>query len=212
MNKARRDKRIGLSVSYDDTRPVHTGWDHGMDGNMFILFFQTDGVRQRFIDCARGEQGWANGRHSYPERKGAGSRGFSYGKHYGPHDLQTRDWSNMNIGITAQTRKEVAAEHGIDFIVVERVGDKQDSIEAGRRLINNSWFCSEYAGDLVECLENYTRAWNKTTLQWMAAPAKNGFDHGADAFQQVAMGLQPDVVSRRDQFPGGKRKGSFWSQ
>ena len=209
MNKARTDRRIGAPVSHDDTRPVHTGWDLGLDGNMFILFFQTDGVRHRFIDCARGEQaGLMDGIRILKEK--AHTRGFSYGKHYGPHDLQTRDWSNMNIGITAQTRKEVAAEHGIDFIVVERVGDKQDSIEAARRLINNSWFCSEYAGDLVECLDSYTRGWNKTTLQWMAAPAKNGFDHGADAYQQVAMGIQPDAISRRDQF-AGKRKGSFWS-
>jgi hypothetical protein len=55
------------------------------------------------------------------------------------------------------------------------VGDKADSIEAGRRLINNSWFCSEYAGDLVECLDNYTRAWNKTTMQWMAHAGQERF-------------------------------------
>jgi hypothetical protein len=114
-------------------------------------------------------------------------------------------------GITARTRKEVAAENGVEFIVVPRVGDKADSIEAGRRMINNSYFCSEYCGDLVECLDNYTKAWNKSTSQWMGVPAKNGFDHGADAFQQYSMGLQPDVVYRRDQM-GGKRRGSHWSR
>jgi hypothetical protein len=208
MNAARRDKRIGYPVPYDDSRPVHTYWDLGMDGNMAIGFMQTDGVRHRHIDFARGESaGLSDGLRILKQK--SETRGFRYGKHYGPHDLNTRDWSNMT-GVTAQSRKEVAAEHGVDFIVVDRVGDKADSIEAGRRFINNSWFCSEYCGDLVECCDNYTRAWNKTTLQWMATPAKNGFDHGADALQQIAMGMQPDVVYRRDQL--GKRKGSHWSQ
>jgi hypothetical protein len=208
MNGARRDKRIGLPVPYDPSRPVHTGWDLGMDGNMAICFFQTDGVRHRFIDFARGEHsGLSDGIRILREKNE--TRKFVYGKHYGPHDLEHRDWSDMT-GVTAKTRKELAAEHGIDFIVVARVGDKADSIEAGRRLINNSWFCSEYAGDLVECCDNFSKSWNKTTAQWMATPAKNGFDHGADALQQIAMGLQPDIVHRRDQM-GGKRKGSHWS-
>lgn len=209
MNAARRDKRVGYPVPYDDSRPVHTYWDLGMDGNMAIGFMQTDGVRHRHIDFARGESsGLSDGLRILKQK--SETRGFRYGKHYGPHDLAHRDWSDM-VGVTARSRKEVAAEHGVDFIVVERVGDKADSIEAARRLINNSWFCSEYAGDLVECCDNYTRSWNKTTMQWMAAPAKNGFDHGADALQQIAMGLQPDVVYRRDQL-GQKRKGSHWSR
>jgi hypothetical protein len=212
MNRARREGRVGKPVPYDNSRPVHTYWDLGMDGNMAIGFFQTDGIRHRHIDFACGETaGLGDGLRILQEK--AMTRGFRYGKHYGPHDLQTRDWSAMKDGqITAPTRKEVAAEHGVEFIVVPRVGDKADAIEAGRRFINASWFCSEYAGELVECLDNYSRLWNKTTSQWMAAPAKNGFDHGADALQQAAMGLQPDVVHRRDQVSrAGGRRGSHWS-
>lgn len=208
MNQARRDKRIGLPVPYDDSRPVHTGWDLGLDGALALIFFQTDGVRHRFIDFARGESaGLSDGLRILKDKNE--TRKFRYGKHYGPHDLETRDWSNMG-GVTAQTRKEVAAENGVDFIVVPRVGDKSDSIEAARRLINSSWFCSEYCGSLVEAMDAYSRSWNKTTMQWIGTPAKNGSDHPADAYQQIAMGLQPDRVYKRDQI-GGKPKGSHWS-
>lgn len=208
MNAARREKRVGLPVPHDSTRPTHTFWDLGMDGNLAIGFFQTDGVRHRVIDFQRGEHsGLSDGIRILKEKQQ--TRGFSYGKHYGPHDLEVREWSDMT-GITARTRKEVAAEHGIEFIVVPRVGDKADAIEAGRRFIAMSYFCSEYAGDLVECCDNYTKSWNKTTAQWMGTPAKNGFDHGADALQQAARGLQPDVIYRREQL-GGRRKGSHWS-
>jgi hypothetical protein len=128
MNQARRDKRIGLPVPHDPTRPVHTYWDLGMDGNMAIGFLQTDGVRHRHIDFARGESsGLSDGIRILKEKNA--TRGFSYGKHYGPHDLETRDWSNMT-GVTAQTRKEVAAEHGIDFIVVGR-GRRQGGFHRG---------------------------------------------------------------------------------
>jgi hypothetical protein len=209
MNQARRDRRIGHPIPYDNTMPVDTYWDLGMDGNMAIGFVQSDGVRHRHIDFARGETaGLSDGIRILREKNL--TRGFIYGKHYGPHDLNVRDWSNMT-GVTAQSRKEVAAQHGIDFIVVDRVGDKADSIEAAKRMINSSWFCSDHAGGLVECLDNYSRRWNKTTMQWMGEPAKNGFDHGADCFQQWAMGRQPDVVHRRDQF-AGKRRGSQWSR
>jgi len=211
MNQARRDGRVGKPVPYDNSRPVHTYWDLGNDGNMFIGFFQTDGIRHRHIDAARGETaGLGDGLRILQEK--AMTRGFRYGKHYGPHDLQVRDWTSMKAGqITAPTRKEVAADHGVEFLVVPRVGDKADAIEAGRRFINSSWFCSEYAGELVECLDNYTRKWDKNNSRWLGEPAKNGFDHGADAYMQAAMGLQPDVVHRRDTFFREKRKGSHWS-
>jgi hypothetical protein len=209
MNAARRDKRIGYPIAYDSTRPVHTGLDLGMDGAMAIIFFQTDGVRHRFIDFARGESAGLSDFIRIVKEK-ATTRGWLYGTHYSPHDIEVRDWSNMS-GITAKTRREVAAEHGINFTVVGRVQDKSDSIEAARRLISSSWFCSDRADGLVEALDSYSRQWNKTTMQWMAQPAKNGADHPADAFQQIAMGLIPDRVLRRDMITGGKRKGSHWS-
>lgn len=208
MNLARKDRRIGYPVPHDPTRPVHTSIDIGMDGNLFVIFMQTDGVRHRFIDAVRGEHAGLMDFLRILKEKNQ-TRGFMYGKHYAPHDVESRDWSNMSE-ITAKSRKEVAAEHGVDFIVVPRVGDKQDSIEAARRMINTSYFCATYANDLVECLDNYSRGWNKSTAQWMPIPAKNGYDHGADSYQNIAMALQPDKVYRRDSF-GGKRKGSHWS-
>lgn len=208
MNQARRDQRIGHSVPHDPTRAVHTAWDLGLDGNLIVIFFQTDGVRHRIIDCAQGENsGLSDGIRILKDRNA--QRGYMYGKHYAPHDIQVRDFSDMS-GVTAKTRKEIAAEHGVDFIVVARVPDKADGIEAGRRFINSCWFDAEHAGNLVEALDNYSRGWNRTLMQWMDTPAKNGYDHFADALMQAALGLQPDRVYKRD-IIGGKRRGSHWS-
>jgi len=208
MNAARRDKRVGLPVPHDPTRPVHSAWDLGLDGNLIVIFFQTDGVRHRIIDCAQGEHsGLSDGIRIVKDRNA--NRGYTMGKHYAPHDIQVRDFSDMT-GVTAKTRKEIAAEHGIDFIVVARVADKADAIEAARSFINSCWFDADHAGNLVEALDNYSKSWNRTTMQWMPIPAKNGYDHFADALMQAALGLQPDRVYKRDQALG-KRKGSHWS-
>ena len=48
--KARDQKRIGLPLPYDPSRPVNTFWDIGMDDENCIWFHQTDGVRHRLID------------------------------------------------------------------------------------------------------------------------------------------------------------------
>lgn len=208
MNAARRDKRIGSSITHDTSRPVHTAWDLGLDGALIIIFFQTDGVRHRIIDCAQGElSGLSDGLRIIKDRNT--NKGYSFGTHYAPHDIQTRDFSDMT-GVTAKTRKEIAAEHGVDFTVVPRVSEKADAIEAARRFINSCWFDADNAGNLVEALDNYSRAWSRQTMQWLPTPAKNGYDHFADALMQAALGLKPDKVLRRDQMVT-RRKGSQWS-
>jgi hypothetical protein len=53
MTKARDEKRLGLPVPYDPSRPVNTFWDVGMNDENCIWFHQTDGVRHRLIDFYR---------------------------------------------------------------------------------------------------------------------------------------------------------------
>jgi hypothetical protein len=50
MSRARDDKRIGLPLPYDPSRPVNAFWDIGMDDENCIWFHQTDGVRHPLID------------------------------------------------------------------------------------------------------------------------------------------------------------------
>jgi hypothetical protein len=50
LTKARDEKRIGLPLPFDPSRPVNTFWDIGMDDKNCIWFHQTDGVRHRLID------------------------------------------------------------------------------------------------------------------------------------------------------------------
>lgn len=204
ISRARRDGRIGNVIPLDPSRGVNTFWDIGEDCTA-IWFHQTDGVRHRLIDYWE-EQGSSLQRACTALDEKRRERGFIYRDHYGPHDLDNRDWAHES-----KSRKDVAAELGVKFTVVPRIAVKADSIEAGRRLINNSWFDAKHCGDGVSRLENYRKRWNKQLGQFTSDPLHDLASHGADAFQQGAMGLKPEKVETERHRPKA-RVGSQWSR
>lgn len=203
MAQARNDKRIGQPVPYDPTRPVNTFSDLGVDNNNAIWFHQSDGVRHRMIDFALvdGLQGFIN---AIDERRQ--KRGFVYGKHYGPHDLEVKDWSNPAM----KTRKETAKDFGINFIVVPRVAQKAEAIEAARRFIGMCWFDAVHCAEGVKALDNYRKAWDDKLAVWKSEPVGDWASHPADAFQTGAMGWTPEP-GQRARRPADEIKGSSWS-
>lgn len=202
MTKARMDGRIGGLVPHDPTRRVNTFWDIGEDCTS-IGFHQGDGVRHRFIDYFEEEGGSLQSAARVLDEK-AKTRGFIYDKHYGPHDFDNRDW-----GDKAKSRKQQAKELGIEITVVERVGEKADSIEAARRMLGLSWFDAKHCSRLVECLDNYRKQWNEKLGVFRSEPVHDWACHAADMVQQGAMGLQPERVKKSR---GEKPRGSVWSQ
>lgn len=191
ISRARREERIGQMVPHDPTRPVNTFWDIGEDCTS-VIFHQTDGVRHRVIDF------WEEVGASLQVAAGMiqdkrRDRGFVYGTHYGPHDLDERDWAHES-----KTRKQTAKEFKIDFFVVPRVIVKGDSIDAARRLLNLAWFDQEHCAALISRLENYRKKWNKLLGQFTSEPLHDINSHAADSWQCGAMGLRPERVAKED--------------
>ena len=189
LTKARSEGRVGGLVPHDPTRRVNTFWDIGEDCTS-IWFHQTDGLRHRFIDYFEEEGGSLQSACGIVDRKRV-ERGFVYEKHYGPHDLEHRVWSDQS-----RLRKAVAAELGVNFTVVPRVADKSDSIEAARRMLALSWFDAQHCARGVEGLENYRKRWNERLGTFMPDPIHDFASHPSDAIQQGAMGLQPEKVEK----------------
>jgi hypothetical protein len=192
MTRAREDKRIGLPMPYDPSRPVNTFWDIGMDDENCIIWHQTDGIRNRMIDFYKNS---GEGLPHYVQvlRDRQERRKFIYGKHYGPHDLKVREWSSQ----AAKPRFEIAKEMGLNFVIVPRIEDKADAIEACRRFINTSWFDSVHCGDLIKGLDNYRKKWNKTIGAWSGDPVHDAASHVADAMMTGAVGLIPDRLAKQ---------------
>jgi len=204
MSRARNDKRIGLSIPFDPTRPVNTFGDIGMDDEQAIWFHQSDGVRHRFIDFS---QSSGEGLSHYIRilREKADQRGFIYGKHYGPHDLEVRDWSNPHV----QTRAKTAESFGIKFVIVPQVQEKGDAIEAARRFIATSYFDNEHCAEGIKALDNYRKKWNEKLGTWSAVPVHDWASHPADALMTGAMGWAPEAGPKVA--PPRSQTGSAWS-
>lgn len=205
MSKARSDGRIGQLLPFDPTRRVNTFWDIGEDTTA-LIWHQTDGVRHRFIDYYE-ESGWSlQGACGMIEDKRRDRR-FVYDKHYGPHDFGNKDWGNQ-----AKTRKETALELGVKIDVVPRIENKEDAIEALRRMLNLSWFDVEHCSLLVDRLDNYRKKWNKTLGLFTSEPVHDLPSHAADAGMTGACGLVPEKVKSEGRSRGApERKVSQWS-
>ena len=208
LNRARADKRIGLPLPFDPSRPVNTFWDIGVDDENVIWWHQTDGVRHRMIDFYR-MSGEGLPHYIAMVRKKQEERGFVYGKHYGPHDLEVREWSSQS----AKPRREIARELGLIFTVVPKIDDKADAIEAARRFIQTTWFDETHCSEGVKGLENYRKKWNKTIGIWSTEPVHDYASHIADALMTGAVGLVPDRIKRQKSFKhdAAKTGPSHWS-
>lgn len=196
MSKARREGRVGSPMPHDTSRKVNTGWDIGEDCTA-IVFYQDDGMRVRVIDYYEEIGGNLQSAARVLDEKRA-KRGFVYGTHFGPHDLENRDWAHES-----NKRKQTAIDLGVKFEVVPRVQYKEDAIAAERRLIDSTWVCSEHAALFVERLDNYRKKWNNLMQAFVSEPLHDINSHGNDAYQQVAMGRRPDreARSRDGRFP-----------
>ena len=104
LAQARADERI-RAVPYDPLLPVHTAWDLGVGDSTAIWFAQQVGSELRIID--------------YYEESGEGlphyakvldEKGYKYGEHWAPHDIQVRELGS------GKSRIETAKMLGIDLV------------------------------------------------------------------------------------------------
>lgn len=190
MRFLRKHGRITRRVQYNPSLPVITAWDLGMSDSMSIVFAQVVGREVHVIDYLEGS---GEGLEFYA--KELSDRGYTYGGHYGPHDLAVRE-----LG-TGKSRFEVAAQFGIRFEApVARISNHAEGIEAVRQFLPTCWFAENAAQDetgeesskkvgvdrLVDCLDNYRKDWDDRLGVYRSTPRHDWASHGAKAFETLA--------------------------
>lgn len=190
MNKARLDGRI-THLPYDEGRLVNTFWDIGNDTTS-IWFHQTDGLRHRLIDYyENSDESISHYAREVNSRKE--NLGWSYGKHYGPHDLGNTEWATVaQPGAQAKNRVQIAEGLGIKFIIIPRIKDKADAIDAARQFLGLCWFDEKNCEQGIRCLDNYRKKWNEALATWSGEPLHDWASHGADSLMTGAMGYKPE--------------------
>jgi hypothetical protein len=194
LKKATAENRI-TRVPVDPILPVQTVWDLGIGDATAIWFVQAH-KDIRIVDYyeASGE-----GLPHYAEV--LKRKGYHYGKHWAPHDIQVRELSS------GRSRLEAAASLGIRFEVVPNVA-LEDGIHAARMLLPRCYFDAERCKAGLETLQNYRWDYNTRLGEFKPSPVHDWASHGADAFRYLALAIneQRDAVKIKPSVsrgPGG---------
>jgi hypothetical protein len=179
MNYLRNEKRI-CKVPYDPRLPVNTFWDLGMNDDTFIVFHQQYGLENRFIDCYQNQ---GEGLSHYA--KVLQQKPYTYGTHFGPHDIEVRE---LGTGVS---RRETLMKLGVRPLrVVPRIDEEMDGIDAVRSVLPTCWFDERNCAPLIKCLDHYRKEWDEKLGTFKSRPLHDWSSHGAKAFEQFAVGYK----------------------
>jgi hypothetical protein len=188
-----REGRI-THVPYEEGYPVHTFWDLGMNDTTDIWFAQKILNQWRIIDFYEN-----NGEGLSHYAQVLRSKGYEYGSHYAPHDIEVRE-----LG-TGKTRKEQAEAYGIAFSVAPKL-PKADQIEAARNILQHCWFDEAKCNDGIKGLEAYRKAWDDRNACYKNDPLHDWASNPADAFEVFA--VMSSDIGRKSSSGFRPRRGS----
>lgn len=178
MAEARQSNRISR-VPVEPSSPVNTAWDLGIDDSTAIWFWQRLGKEVRIVDYLE-----VSGDGLTDIVKALRVKGYDYGKHILPHDVQVRE---LGTGVS---RLETLKKLGLGKIEVAPKLSIEDGINASRVLIKKSWFDKEKCERGISALENYERKWDAKNKIFTSKPLHNWASHGADAWRMLAVAIQ----------------------
>lgn len=177
MELATREGRI-TRVPYERTLPVDTWWDLGVGDATGIWFSQTVGREIRFIDYFQ-----ASGEGFPFYAKVLQDRGYIYGTHHAPHDIEVRELGS------GKSRVETAALLGLKFITVPNISI-DDGINAVRVIFDRCWFDAEKCKQGLNALSNYHKEYDEKRKEYKNTPYHDWSSHAADAFRYFAVGFK----------------------
>jgi hypothetical protein len=190
MAKMRKEKRI-CRLPIEDA-PVYTTWDLGLNDSTAITFWQDVGMERRAIDF------YENNGESWGHYAGILlAKGYSYSRHYMPHDAAHRQ-QDVN---TVETRSEKAQKAGINPIdILKRIGTEQEGIDASRAFLPSVYIDEERCQRLIQCLDNYRKEWDEKRAVYKDHPRHDEFSHGYKSFESAAIRPKP-VASKPINYP-----------
>lgn len=185
LQMARDAGRVG-TVPYDPVLPVDTDWDLGIGDSTAIWFSQS--LRSGEVRCIDYYEASGEGLPHY--RQILQDKGYTYGNHWAPHDIQVRELGS------GRSRIETAASLGITFRICPNIA-LEDGIHAARMLLPRCWFDAVKCKPGLETLQHYKRDYNTRLNEFRATPVHDWAEHGASAFRYLAVRQQTPKDAKR---------------
>jgi hypothetical protein len=184
MTQVRQAGRIG-SVPWVPHLKVNTFWDLGYGDKTAIWFHQFYNGDHRFIRYYENSGEDISHYVAYCR-----AQGYVFDRWFLPHDAKSKRVNELH---SAKKRLTLLGVNEDDIEIVDRVQDKWvGSIMPARNILRICRFDKEHAARGIWCLDHYTKARNQSTGAFRDEPQEHhDANHGADAFQQFAMGYAP---------------------
>lgn len=179
MEAAVKEERI-LSNVYDVTHQVHTAWDLGASDMTVIWFYQKVGMQIRLVDYYS-SSGYGLDHYA----KVLQDRGYKYGNHYFPFDVEQK---HLGAGTIAHSRKTTLNDLGINVSVVNK-HTIEDGINAVRKILPRCVFDKDKCAEGIQALQLYHRKFDEERKVFLEKPHHDWTSHPADAFRYLAMGI-----------------------
>src|SRR6202790_5549735 len=197
------DQRL-TRLPIDTSIPVMTSWDLGLNDATSIWFVQVVGREIRWVDYYE-NSGFGLEHYVAEIKKRREQRGYTFGDHYFPHDVNNGEISN------GKSRFDTLVGLGITPTAVPRVQNINDGINATRRMLGTSLIDPVRCERGLKCLRNYRKEGDEDRATFRDRPFHNWASHGADAFRTFAHGfVEPEMVRPPQRYrrrPGG---GGSW--
>lgn len=202
MREVEAEGRL-TNVPIDKALLVETGWDLGFTDSTAIWFIQKAGRELRLVDYYE-----ANNQGLDHYAKVLKDKGYLYGKHYFPHDVEVHELS------TAKSRVATLRSLGLSPTVVP-VHSVNDGINATRLLLPRMWIDAKKCERGVEALRNYRREFDDKLKVYRPKPLHDWTSHACDALRYYAAGFQDspmrEVERKRYQGKDSKSQASAWA-
>jgi len=198
---ARNQGRI-TRVPYDPMLPVNTDWDLGIDamaiwfsqsttsGEVRLIDYYEDigGGLETAIQALRGAYPNPSNREDIAQANARRMR-YNYGKHWGPHDINTREIS------TGKSRREIARGLGVHFDVTPKL-DVDQGITATQFFFSKCYFDEQNCKAGLSALLHYRRTYNRRLSIFTSTPVHDGSSHGADSFRGLAVRYRTPTIDK----------------
>lgn len=186
LKAAYKDERIGWHPLEKGVE-VHTFWDIGMRDSTAVWLVQQIGAEVRCVGYYQ-NSGEEFAHYAKWVKDWARENEVPLGEHYGPHDLEVREWfgSGDLADTKGKTRLERAAKMGFKFRLVKRVS-VPDKIEAARGFMPRCTFHEKGCELGLDGLGSFTKEWDDKLKDWKEQPVHNWAEHPFSAFATLAL-------------------------
>jgi intein/homing endonuclease len=156
-------------VPYDDSLPVHTAWDIGLDDFSSIWCFQVN--RGGNISIINYYENWDEGAAHYCDW--LNKQKYRFGRHIFPHDARKRD-----IGAKTQYIDYVTPLLDGKIIILDiKECDKLEGIQTVRSMLSRCVFDEEKTSKGLRHLEAYKKVWDDRLGCYKNTPLHDEHSH-----------------------------------